>query len=876
MEHPVQRLRPVRRHGRPGEAAAARLDSYFHNGTNWAFTGAGGLHPELNNEPSLWAPWLFDWSGAPSKTQQVVHQIEDTLWKTTTNGIPGNDDLGTMSAWYVFASMGIYPEIPGRAEMVLGSPEFSKVVIHRGSGQTLTINAPDAGKVYVSGVKLDGADYTKTWLPESFVAGDHTLDFALADAATTWGADSTPPSFRAGEQPALASVGTQNLQLDPGGTAKTTLTVQNTTDQPIVVNVNHLPSSHITVDADPINVPAGGRVTADLTITANANTPLGTSEVDDLGVTSSGGNPPKVVIKATIDAPKPLAGLRNSVGIVDDTHAAGAAFDSTGHSYSRQALAAVGITGGGTVSIGGFDYTWPDVAAGANDNYLTDGTRIALGDTTGAIRIGLLGSAANGPSKATATVTYSDGTTSQSPVVFGDWTLGGGGSQPSAGNRLAATTARRTTSTGTENVKTELFSDAIPLTPGKTAVSLSIPAASTGFIHVFALALDKRGPLPLTTLFDQFGIARDATHAEASLDWTGHAFSKEALAAVGVNPGQTVHAGGMDFTWPNVPEPGFDNLEVAGEQIALPTHYNASRIGLLLTSIKGPADTVATVMYADGTTADTPLSISDWTPGSTQAGNAVAFETTHRDTTAGTDTTHADAYVVYVPVAAGKVPVWLRLGSPTSGSAAIHVFALAEDGNEGASTTGSTTAGGTVAPTLALTLTGHGDFGTFLPGVAKTYTAQIGANVISTAGDATLTVSGDQHLKNGAFQLAQPLGVDDHAERVQRPDHQRHVDDHVHAADRRDRGAAHRHVRHSADVHAGDHQPLGLEHLELVALEQSGLDHARQLFEPGVETGRDLGEAGVDDQAALLGHHRAVLAARQPQLVRRVAEEPGE
>src|SRR6201999_3695004 len=133
------------------------------------------------------------------------------------------------------------------------------------------------------------------------------------------------------------------------------------------------------VDADPINVPAGGRTTAELTITANANTPLGTSEVDDLGVTTSGGNPPKVVIKATIDAPKPLAGLRNSVGVVDDAHAAGAAFDSTGHSYSRQALAAVGVTGGGTVSIGGFDYTWPDVAAGGNDNYLTDGTRIALG-----------------------------------------------------------------------------------------------------------------------------------------------------------------------------------------------------------------------------------------------------------------------------------------------------------------------------------------------------------------------------------------------------------------------------------------------------------------------------------------------------------------
>src|SRR5262249_11919743 len=151
---------------------------------------------------------------------------------------------------------------------------------------------------------------------------------------------------------------------------------------------------------------------------------------------------PKVVAKVTVDEPKPLNALFNSVGTVNDTHTAGAAFDSTGHSYSRQALAAVNITGGAKVSIGGFAYTWPDVAAGANDNYLTDGTRIALPGAAGATRIGLLGSAANGPSKTTATVTYSDGSVSLAPVQFSDWTLGGGGSQPSAGDRQAAVTAR--------------------------------------------------------------------------------------------------------------------------------------------------------------------------------------------------------------------------------------------------------------------------------------------------------------------------------------------------------------------------------------------------------------------------------------------------
>ncbi|WP_053226079.1 GH92 family glycosyl hydrolase [Solirubrobacter soli] len=736
------------------QAAASRLDAYFHNGANWAFTGAGGLHPELNNEPSMWAPWLFAWSGEPAKTQQVVRQVMDTLWTTTTRGIPGNDDLGTMSSWYVFSALGMYPMIPGRAEMVLGSPLFTKAVVHRRSGQTLTITGSGTGP-YVASATLDGTAQDKPWLPESFVAGDHTLDFTLSTTATDWGKNAAaPPSFRAGEQPAIASLASQSFQLDPGGKATTALTIQNTTDAPLTVAL-HPNAAHVTVNGGPFTVPAGGKTTADVTISAPADTPLGTTEFVDLGLDGA----PKVVAKVAVDQPKPLAALFNSVGSVNDQHAAGPAFDSTGHSFSRQALAAVGITGGAKVSIGGFDYTWPDVAAGSPDNYLADGTRIALGDVVGATRIGLLGSAANGPSKTTATVTYSDGSTSLSPVQFGDWTLGGGGSQPSAGNRRAATTDRRTTSTSTENVKAYLFSAAVPLTPGKTAVSVSVPAAATGFIHVFALALDKRGPQPLEALRDQAGIARDAFHAEASLDWTGHAFSKEALALVGATPGAKLTADGLTYSWPDV-APGNDNVEIAGQQIALPPYVGATKIGLLATAIKGPADTVATVAYTDGTVADTPLSISDWTPGSTQAGNTKVFETTYRATTAGTDTTHAAMYSIAVPVAAGKRAAWIRLSSPTSGNAAIHLFAVALDGAAVTETSAGGAVGGTVPATLALTLGPAASFGAFTPGVTKDYTATTSAQVTSTAGDAALTVSEPGHLTNGAFALADPLRVE--------------------------------------------------------------------------------------------------------------------
>ncbi len=732
------------------QTAAARLDAYFHNGSAWAFTGAGGLHPELNNEPSLWAPWLFAWSGAPAKTQQVVRQIEDTLWTTTTRGIPGNDDLGTMSAWYVFAALGMYPEIPGRAEMVLGSPEFTKAVIHRASGQTLTIDASGTGP-FVAGVQLDGADYAKPWLAESFIAGDHTLDYQLTDSAAAWGAGSPPPSFRAGEQPVLAALDTQSFQLDPGAGASATLTLQNTSDAPQTVTLNAAPSAHVTVTGGPITLPAGARVSAPIVVHAAAGTPLGTTELANLGVDG-------VVAKVAIDNPKPLAALYNGVGQRRDADTAlRDALDSSGHSFSREALAAAGVTPGGTVSVGGFTYTWPAAQEGERDNYVAAGDRIALGDAAGATRIGVLGTATNGPSRTTATVAYSDGSTSQSTLQFGDWVSGNGNSQPTAGDRRAAAMTYRTTPSGTENASTTLYSAAIALDPGKLPVSLSISAPGAGLFHVFALALDKRGPLPLAQLFDQAGIARDAFHAEASLDWTGHALSWEALAARGVTPGSTVHADGLDYTWPAQHSP--DNMEVAGQRIALDPYEGATKIGLLATAIKGPADTVATVAYTDGSTADTPLQVSDWTPGAVQPRNTTVIDTTYRDTTAGTDTTHADVYSVTVPVVAGRRPAWIRLSSPTSGNAAIHVFAVAEDGKLVVSTSAGGDTGAAVPATLALTLGAPASFGAFTPGVAADYTAATTANVISTAGDAALGVSDPGHLANGGLALPSPLEV---------------------------------------------------------------------------------------------------------------------
>jgi predicted alpha-1,2-mannosidase len=184
------------------EKAVARLDRFFYDDKGQpSVTKAGPLHAELDNEPSIETPWLYDFAGQPWKTQQLVRQVLDTIWKNAPDGIPGNDDLGEMSSWAVFASMGIYPEIPGRAELVLGSPLFSKITIHRAEGDVHIVAksaAPDTS--YVRGVRVNGKPSSKTWLPESFAVKGGTLEFDLTNTPDkNWGVNrgDEPPSFGA-------------------------------------------------------------------------------------------------------------------------------------------------------------------------------------------------------------------------------------------------------------------------------------------------------------------------------------------------------------------------------------------------------------------------------------------------------------------------------------------------------------------------------------------------------------------------------------------------------------------------------------------------------------------------------------------------------
>jgi putative alpha-1,2-mannosidase len=162
-------------------------------------TKAGPLHAELDNEPSIAAPWLYLFAGEPWKTQAVVRAAMRKIWTHAPEGISGNDDLGQMSSWYVWSALGLYPVYPGRAELVVGSPLFTSARIVR-PGATLTIKgtgaAPDAP--YVRSLKVNGKPSQRAWLPADFLARDGVLEFELSSTPERgWGAApaDAPPSF---------------------------------------------------------------------------------------------------------------------------------------------------------------------------------------------------------------------------------------------------------------------------------------------------------------------------------------------------------------------------------------------------------------------------------------------------------------------------------------------------------------------------------------------------------------------------------------------------------------------------------------------------------------------------------------------------------
>jgi predicted alpha-1,2-mannosidase len=186
----------------------------FHEGTSWQYTFCvphdikgltklmGGKKNFVNklqkvfdenlydmaNEPDIHYPFLFNYfKGEEWRTQKEVRRLVDKYYKNAPDGIPGNDDCGTLSAWVVYSMMGIYPVCPGNTDYALSSPVFDKIIIELNqdfySGKKLEILSKknSANDIYIKSIKRNGANHSRYFINHSNLVKGGTIEFELKE-----------------------------------------------------------------------------------------------------------------------------------------------------------------------------------------------------------------------------------------------------------------------------------------------------------------------------------------------------------------------------------------------------------------------------------------------------------------------------------------------------------------------------------------------------------------------------------------------------------------------------------------------------------------------------------------------------------------------
>jgi predicted alpha-1,2-mannosidase len=149
------------------------------------------------NEPDFLSPYLFIHAGRQDRTAAVVRKIIQTEFKSTRDGIPGNDDAGATSSWYLWGAMGIYPNA-GQPYYYIGSPQFPRIVLHLEHGKRFIVQAPLVSneRPYVQSAKLNGKPWKQATIPHDLLVKGGTLELEMGANPSSFGADAKrPPSL---------------------------------------------------------------------------------------------------------------------------------------------------------------------------------------------------------------------------------------------------------------------------------------------------------------------------------------------------------------------------------------------------------------------------------------------------------------------------------------------------------------------------------------------------------------------------------------------------------------------------------------------------------------------------------------------------------
>lgn len=143
-------------------------------------TGLIGQYAQ-GNEPSHHVIYMYPYAGQQWKAAEKARHILTTMYTDQMDGICGNEDVGQMSAWYILSSLGFYQVEPAGGVYVFGSPLFDEVDLNVGNGKTMRItaknNAPE--NMYIQSVKLNGKEYTKSYIKHADLVAGGTLEFVM-------------------------------------------------------------------------------------------------------------------------------------------------------------------------------------------------------------------------------------------------------------------------------------------------------------------------------------------------------------------------------------------------------------------------------------------------------------------------------------------------------------------------------------------------------------------------------------------------------------------------------------------------------------------------------------------------------------------------
>ena len=154
----------------------------------------------LNNEPDMEVPWAYHYAGRPDRTAEVVHAAIHGAFGTGRGGLPGNDDSGGLSSWYVWASLGLFP-VAGQSMFLVNAPAFDRSEIRVGGGDFVVEakgdrpSDPREGPSYVQSVTLDGHPLERTWITASDLHRSGHLVVELGPTPSDWGTAVRPPSL---------------------------------------------------------------------------------------------------------------------------------------------------------------------------------------------------------------------------------------------------------------------------------------------------------------------------------------------------------------------------------------------------------------------------------------------------------------------------------------------------------------------------------------------------------------------------------------------------------------------------------------------------------------------------------------------------------